>query len=247
MIIIPMAGLSSRFTRAGFTRPKYELPVGPDTLFALCIRSFERYFRSERFVFVCRERVDAERFIAAECKKLGIADFLTVAIGGGTRGQAETVLLGLHGAECSGTESLLIFNIDTIRPHYEFPAEADLADGYLEVFRGTGENWSFVKPAAGFSRRVAQTSEKIRLSNLCCTGLYHFSQAGEFEQLCTEALRNAENYQRTWGELYVAPLYNAMILSGRHVVYHETPQSAVHFSGTPEEYGALLAARHIHA
>lgn len=238
-----MAGQSSRFTRAGYTRPKYELPVGPDTLFALCIRSFERYFASERFVFVCRDDVDAERFIADECRKLGIADYLTVVVRGTTRGQAETVLLGLRGAEFSGAESLLIFNIDTIRPDYEFPAEADLADGYLEVFRGVGENWSFVKPTAGFSRRVAQTSEKKRFSDLCCTGLYFFSQAGEFDQLCSDALRNAEDYQRSWGEFYVAPLYNAMIRSGRRVLYHETAPSAVHFSGTPEEYGALLAAR----
>lgn len=240
-----MAGRSSRFTRAGYTRPKYELPVGSDTLFALCIRSFERYFQSERFVFVCRDGVDAPPFVTTECRKLGVADYITVVVPDVTRGQAETVLLGLRGAEFSGSEPLLIFNIDTIRPGYEFPAEADLADGYLEVFRGDGENWSFVKPAAGFSRRVAQTSEKKRLSDLCCTGLYHFSQAREFEQLCTEALRNAEDYQRAWGEIYVAPLYNAMIRSGRRVVYHETPCSAVHFSGTPQEYDALLVARRV--
>lgn len=238
-----MAGQSSRFTRAGYTRPKYELPIGSDTLFALCIRSFERYFHSERFIFVCRDGVDAQSFIAAECRKLGIFDYITVVVPGVTRGQAETVLLGLRGAEFTGAEPLLIFNIDTIRPDYEFPAEADLADGYLEVFRGEGENWSFVKPAAGFSRRVAQTSEKKKLSDLCCTGLYHFSRAREFEQLCTEVLHDAENYQRTWGEIYVAPLYNAMIRSGRRVVYHETPRSTVHFSGTPQEYDALLAAR----
>lgn len=241
-----MAGLSSRFTRAGYTRPKYELPVGADTLFALCVRSFERYFQTERFVFVCRDGANAERFIAAECKKLRIADYLTVVVREPTRGQAESVLLGLRGAECSDAEALLIFNIDTIRPDYEFPAEADLADGYLDVFRGAGEHWSFVKPAAGFSRRVAETSEKVRLSNLCCTGLYFFSRAGDFERLCTDALSDAEQYQRLWGELYIAPLYNMLIGAGGRVVYHETPASTVHFSGTPEEYQALLAARHAH-
>ncbi|HEX2545907.1 MAG TPA: capsular biosynthesis protein, partial [Ramlibacter sp.] len=73
MIVIPMAGNSSRFYQAGFTRPKYELPVGKDTLFARCVGSFEAYFASESFLFVCRPGVDAERFVHAECAKLGLA------------------------------------------------------------------------------------------------------------------------------------------------------------------------------
>ncbi|ECR5117115.1 capsular biosynthesis protein, partial [Salmonella enterica] len=33
MIIIPMAGLSSRFFKAGYTKPKYELKAHDKTLF----------------------------------------------------------------------------------------------------------------------------------------------------------------------------------------------------------------------
>jgi hypothetical protein len=167
-----MAGNSSRFYKAGFVRPKYELPIGAESLFALCVRSFERYFGYERFVFVCREGVGAELFIEVECSKLGISDYIIVPAKKPTRGQAESALLGIYGACCHESESLLIFNIDTIRPKYEFPSIAGTADGYLEVFSGEGENWSFVRPAASFTRRVAETTEKKRISNLCCTGLY---------------------------------------------------------------------------
>lgn len=242
MIVIPMAGQSRRFLEAGYTRPKYELPMHGDTLFACCVRSFERYFNSERFLFVARGEFAAAAFIEAECARLGIADYCTVALDQPSAGQAETVLLGLRSAACSPNESLLVFNIDTIRPGYVFPAEAAEADGYLDVVRAAGDHWSFVRPAASFTRRVAETTEKRRISDLCCTGLYYFARAADFTAACEAALQTRGAYLDRWGELYVAPLYNTLIDAGRRIVYVEAPASRVHFAGTPAEYGALVAS-----
>lgn len=242
MIVIPMAGQSRRFHEAGYTRPKYELPLRDESLFACSTRSFERYFMTERFVFVCRSDLQAAPFVAAECERLGIVDYLIVSLDGPTRGQAETVLLGLQGADYSGNEALLVFNIDTIRPHYVFPAEAECCDGYLDVFCGDGESWSFVLPAASFGALVAQTTEKRRISRLCCTGLYYFSRAADFATVCGHALRDIDAYQRQWKELYIAPMYNTLIANGKRIIYHETASNEVHFSGTPAEYQALLSS-----
>jgi hypothetical protein len=242
MIVIPMAGQSRRFHEAGHARPKYELPLHGETMFARCVRSFERYFGSERFVFVARREFDAERFVDSECARLGIADRVTVTLDRPTRGQAETVLHGLRGAGCGDNEAVLVFNIDTIRPGYAFPDDAADADGYLEVVRAAGDHWSFVRPAASFGRRVAETTEKHRISDLCCTGLYHFARAADFAEVCEAALREPDGYLARWGELYVAPLYNALLAAGRRIVYVEAPASAVHFAGTPAEYDALANA-----
>jgi hypothetical protein len=242
MIVIPMAGQSRRFREAGYERPKYELLLQGESLFACCVRSFERYFGSERFLFVARAGCGAEDFVAAECARLGIADRRIVTLDAPTRGQAETVLLGLRKASCPDNDAILIFNIDTIRPGYAFPADAAQADGYLEVVRAVGEHWSFVRPAASFTRRVAETSEKRRISALCCTGLYYFARAADFRAACEAALREVEHYLEHWGELYVAPLYNTLIQAGKHIVYDEAPASRVHFAGTPAEYGALVAS-----
>jgi hypothetical protein len=241
MIVIPMAGQSRRFREAGYARPKYELPLQGETLFACCVRSFERYFASERFLFVARRGAGAESFIARECERLGVLDHHTVTLDQPTRGQAETVLQGLRQAGCGANESILIFNIDTIRPGYAFPPEALDADGYLEVVRAAGEHWSFVRPAASFSRRVAETTEKRRISELCCTGLYYFARAADFVSACEAALIDAGAYLDRWGEIYVAPLYNGLINAGKLIVHAEAPASRVHFAGTPLEYEALLA------
>jgi len=242
MIVIPMAGQSRRFREAGYERPKYELPLQGESLFACCLRSFERYFSSERFLFVARAGCNADAFVAAECERLGILDRRIVMLDAPTRGQAETVLLGLREAGCPANDALLIFNIDTIRPGYAFPAEAAHSDGYLEVVHAPGEHWSFVRPAASFTRRVAETAEKRRISALCCTGLYYFARAADFAAACEVALHSSADYLERWGELYVAPLYNTLIEAGRHIVYEEAPSSRVHFAGTPAEYGALVAS-----
>jgi hypothetical protein len=243
MIIIPMAGQSRRFHEAGYTRPKYELPLNGESLFACCTRSFEHYFHTERFVFVHRNDFGAAEFIAAECDRLGIADVVSVGLDGPTRGQAETVLLGLESAGHTGNEAIVIFNIDTIRPRYVFPGIADGSDGYLEVFAGEGTHWSFVQPAAAFGSRVARTTEKQRISSLCCTGLYYFARSADFAAVCRAALDDIDAYREQWGELYIAPMYNSLIGAGKRIVYHETGAGQVHFAGTPSEYHALVDAR----
>jgi hypothetical protein len=148
------------------------------------------------------------------------------------------VLVGLEQAQADPGERLVIFNIDTVRPGYRFPRESEKLDGYLEVFRGEGEHWSFVRPGA--NGLAAETSEKRRISDLCCTGLYHFARAADFMRLCRAAIADVDNFVRDWRELYVAPLYNGFIAEGARVGWHEVGPEEVLFSGTPDEYEALL-------
>jgi hypothetical protein len=152
------------------------------------------------------------------------------ALASPTRGQAETVLLGIDQAGLDDDAPLTIFNIDTFRPGFAFPSET--GDGYLEVFRGSGTNWSYVRPSA--DGRVLETAEKMVISDLCCTGLYHFRTASSFRKAARAALAVADGR-----EIYVAPLYNRLIADGADIRYHEIARAEVIFCGTPEEYEAL--------
>lgn len=161
-IIIPMAGLSSRFVKAGYTLPKYMLYVKDKTLFNLAVSSFDKYFRTCKFVFIVRDVYDTPRFVEEECKLLGITDF-QVVVTEPTRGQAETVYKGIEGANILADESILIFNIDTFRPGFTFPADIESWDGYLECFVGDGTNWSYAKTKDGTAQsKVIETAEKKR-------------------------------------------------------------------------------------
>ena len=54
MFIIPMAGLSSRFFKAGYTKPKYQLDLNGESIFAWSVKSFVQYFKSDKFIFHLR-------------------------------------------------------------------------------------------------------------------------------------------------------------------------------------------------
>jgi hypothetical protein len=237
-----MAGLSQRFTRAGYKLPKYMLPAHGRSVFAHAVGSFAAQAATEPFLFIVRDVAGTPDFVRAEAAALGIARVEIVVLDSPTRGQAETVELGLANAAVAVGEPLTIFNIDTFRPGFHFPeAFPRTIDGYLEVFVGEGDNWSYVRPIAGGACRVAETAEKRPISDLCCTGLYHFGSVQLFRDAYhqTEASFSAETGP---GELYVAPMYNLLIQAGRDVRYQIVPKDEVIFCGIPAEYEALLAA-----
>jgi len=233
MIVIPMAGLSSRFFRAGYTKPKYMLEAHGRTLFDHSVSSFERYFSSEKFLFIVRNDYNTPEFVRASAKALGILNFGLFILEQETRGQAETVAIAIANDTYRG--SLTIFNIDTFRPNFEYPNLKKLGDGYLEVFQGEGDNWSFVKPINKDSTQVILTTEKKPISDLCCTGLYYFSSVEDYQNAYNNYLEKPESEWEK-SELYIAPLYNYLIKIGKYIHYNIIDRSEVEFCGVPEEY-----------
>lgn len=233
MIIITMAGLSSRFFKAGYKKPKYALELCGKTLFEWSVKSFINFFEIEYFLFVVRPDDFAESFVINEVKKLGIKNYGIFRLNSDTRGQAETAYLALKPYEKDFP--ITIFNIDTIRYNYEEPNFISDCDGYLEVFLGEGEHWSFVEP--GPSQSVIRTTEKQRISNLCSDGLYFFKSQLQFRKIFEQAV---ESHDQVKGEFYIAPLYNRIINQGGVVKYNIIGCHQIDFCGTPDEYENLL-------
>lgn len=237
-----MVGLSSRFKAAGYLQQKFMLPLWKHTVFSYAVSSFKYYFKTQTFLFVIRKDQYSEEFIKCECTRLGIDDTKIVVLPTVTRGQAETVMEGIIRSECQIDEPITIFNIDTFRPGFRFPNFFNIneIDGYLEVFEGSGANWSYVQPDTSRPFGVSETAEKREISNLCCTGLYHFGSAKLYEtayyEYCNRDVSNLDA-----GELYVAPLYNALIQKGYDIRYSLIKRSDVIFCGIPSEYESLLS------
>jgi hypothetical protein len=239
MIVFPMAGLSRRFREAGYAVPKYMLALHGQTLFAHAVGGFRAYFDREPFLFVARDEPGIAAFLSRELDALGVVDARVVLLAHPTLGQADTVRLGLRQSAVDADVPLTIFNIDTFRPGFCYP-DADWmsrADGYLEVMPGSDPGYSYVRPLPGDDSRAAETAEKRVISGLASTGLYWFRRAGDF----LDAMRTDPSAAETLGELYIAPLYNALIASGRDVRFHLVAEKDVIFCGTPSQYHALLA------
>lgn len=238
MIVIPMAGLSSRFFKAGFSKPKYMLPAHGITLFEHSVLSFYKYFKSKKFIFIVRDVFDTPAFVREKAARLGIDDYEISILEHETRGQAETVFIGMQKFPLySGP--ITIFNIDTFRQNYQYPTFKDSSHGFLDVFEGSGSNWSFVLPKEATSTHVIKTTEKDPISNLCCTGLYHFDNYQDYVSAYNDFIKKPIN-EWTNGELYIAPLYNHLISMGLEINYSLVNENEVVFCGTPDEYHTYL-------
>lgn len=231
-----MAGLSKRFQKSGFTQPKYMLEANGNSLFEHSLKTFEAFFAKEKFLFILNNKLKSEKFVEEKVKVLGINDYEIISLPDKTRGQAETVFLGLK--QISLTGSITIFNIDTFRSNFHYPTISTY-DGFVEVFNGIGENWSFVQSENRRNKLISKTTEKQRISDLCCTGLYHFNNYLDF---CNSFKNYLSMPKNKWekGEVYVAPLYNWLINSGKKFVYIKVPKNLLSFFGTPDEYNKFL-------
>ena len=234
MIVFPMVGKSSRFFREGFTVPKFMLETAEGMVFDRAVLSFSDYFLDEKFLFITRDDYETPTWVADRVASLGVQDFEICVLAHDTLGQADTVRQGLQRFQTEGGP-ITIFNIDTFRPNFKFPREPLLGSNWIEVFKGSGDHWSFIRPIDDL--RVAVTTEKDRISEYCSDGLYGFDSIKTFMDVTNEALMNNDLVHN---ELYIAPLYNKIISEGKDVYYREVDIEDIIFCGTPSEYNRLI-------
>ena len=242
---IAMAGLGTRFSRAGHTLPKYMLRAAGATLFEHSLKSLPLE-PARKIVFIAlkehQERYGLESFITSALDGLcgGAAfrpDLEIILLDAPTRGQAETVLKAKDAVPPGS--GLAIYNIDTgfvsgsLLEKLTGPGKKDGVLGSFKL-RVKDEKWSFASLAPDGT--VSATAEKIQISDNALTGLYHFTDARDFFTAAGEALAKG---RVSAGEFYVAPLYNALIAAGRKFVLDEARRLIP--LGTPEDVERLDA------
>ena len=241
MFYFPMAGLSSRFIAAGYSKPKYYLEVGELSLFQASLGGFKNYFESDSFCFIYLKEFINEEIIRAWAEAIGLprSNCIPVPLSEPTMGQAETVKLAmdaLHGST-NNSEEAIIFNVDTIYHDFKKPKEGVV--DFLDVTKLEGSHWSFIVPDDTQDHLVRRVVEKERVSDLCSVGLYGFRSSLSFSHYYTR-LYGEEHNQK---EEYVAPIYQEIIDDGGLVSYREFPQRKFNFLGTPEEYEHYVSTK----
>ncbi|HEY8024166.1 MAG TPA: glycosyltransferase family 2 protein [Burkholderiaceae bacterium] len=236
--VITMAGMGSRFRKAGFDLPKYMIETCGKSLFEWSLTGLLDLKRNgDRFVFIARAEDNARDFIGVRCAAMGIENFQVVEIDAPTDGQATTATLAL--ATIPADQPMAIFNIDTgLVPGALRRADAT-GEGWIPCFRAPGEGWSFCRADAG--GRVLEVREKSRISEFATIGFYWFSSAALFGNSYANYYAVAGREEK--GERYVAPLYNEIILAGGLVTLSEVAMSAVIPLGTPEEVRQFESGR----
>jgi len=239
---IAMAGRGLRFAGSGSGLPKYMIEAAGRTLFEHSVSSLPLELSAKIFFIALREHEKAFHLASFIEEKLAglrrTARWELVLLDAPTRGQAETVLR-IHDL-VPPESALAIYNIDTCFSSPTLAARlADPAarrDGVIGAFKLTGPDpkWSFARLDSGGA--VAETAEKVQISDNALTGLYHFSRAADFFETARVAVRGGETDR---GEFYVAPLYNKLIAGGRSFVL-DTAEKLIPL-GTPEDVAAFEA------
>lgn len=229
-VVITMAGLGTRFRKAGYNCPKYMIDVKGKTLFDWSMDSLIGYNEHvSKYVFVVRKQDDSSRFIKDHIASYGISNVEIIEIDYMTDGQATTCMLALP--HCDPDNAIMIYNIDTYVEPGEMKFEDISGDGHIPCFHTDGDHWSFVR--LNDKGNVAEVREKVRISDNCTLGAYYFSSARLYQQLYEEYYANTSKME--WNEKYVAPLYNYMIEKGMPVTISMVDNAKVHVLGTPDE------------
>jgi NDP-sugar pyrophosphorylase family protein len=233
-IVMPMAGLGSRFRQAGFKLPKPLIEVRGRPMYAWATESLPLE-RSTRLIFILLatqpEFPDLKRDIKTRYAKHRPVVLVVPEL---TAGQAITVLRAKE--FINSGEPLLIHNADTafdVDHSWVERAWAENLDGALLVFPSSEKRWSFSREnAAGL---VEEVREKEVISPWATTGAYWFRRGADFVQ-AAEARVSAG--RREASEYYVGPLYNDLVARGAKV--KNFPIQKLYCFGTPEDLTATL-------
>lgn len=229
-IVITMAGFGTRFKKAGYSMPKYQIVVHGKSLFEWSMESLFAFRRSEDvYLFILRREDQAAEFIREKCHAMGISKLQIIELDEMTDGQATTAMLGAK--YWKKDSPLLVYNIDTYVEAGEMNPEQFCGDGFIPCFYGEGDHWSFVR--LGKDELAVEVREKVRISEHCTIGAYYFKTCGLYEELYKEYYSKDAHMEK--GEKYIAPLYNYLIQKGKEVRISVIDAAKIHVLGTPEE------------
>lgn len=232
--VIPMAGRGQRFVEAGYELPKMLIKAKGKTLLEWSIDSLPLSLCTNMICIILREHEDKFQ-LSDKIKSIYASSFALkfLIIEQVTRGQAETVWLAK--SLFDKQKDLVIFNIDT------FFSSENLSnsllrndiDGVLGSFFSDENRFSFAR--IDENGIVTETAEKMPISNLALTGLYHFKNVDDFEETVSYHL---ENNIKVNNEFYIAPMYNYLIRKGKKFIVDHAEKHDI--LGTPEELKLFL-------
>lgn len=231
-----MAGLGSRFSKAGFAKPKPFIDVAGKPMIVRVLENLS--LQDVRYILVARrEHMQAEDELVHEIEQNYHATFL--AIDGLTEGTACTVL---HARKLINNDTpLLIANSDQI---VDFDPQDFVNDSFRRNLDGSiltfedkarDPKWSFAR--IGEDGLVLEVKEKQAISAFATVGIYMFRRGADFVDAAIEMLLQQD---RVNNEYYTCPTYNYMIQKNKRIGIYDVSPEAMHGIGTPEDLEVYL-------
>ncbi|ABT13728.1 hypothetical protein MT325_M174L [Paramecium bursaria chlorella virus MT325] len=224
-VVIPMAGLGSRFANVGYKLPKPLIDVDGKPMIKVVVENINL---NAHYVFIAMKE-HAEKYELEKIIKEVTCDNYTIrTIDELTEGSACTVLKVRDIID--NDNPMMLANSDQYLEWdpYEFLVNSCGVDGVISCFEADHPKWSYAKVDG--SGNVVEVAEKKVISNLATTGLYYFGKGSQFVR-CADSMISKNI--RTNNEFYNCPIYNEVILEGGVVKTHMCPK--MWGIGTPED------------
>jgi NDP-sugar pyrophosphorylase family protein len=230
-IVVPMAGLGSRFTGTEYGIPKPLIQVRPGKRMIDYVVDYLTLPEPHRFIFVCLGDHDRaynlKNFFRG--KTSGHEVIITEKL---TAGPAASALLADRFIE--NDEELLVaycdmfLTINMVR-FLEWTRRCG-ADGAVIAYPSTNPMDSYATIDA--KGRVVQTAEKILISDTATAGLYYFRRGRDFVSAARTMIANSRDQSV---ELFVNPCFNELIRRGKTVLAYSIRREEKIEMGTPDD------------
>jgi len=230
-IVIPMAGMGTRFVAAGYTAPKPLIDVLGKPMIEMVIDNLKLNCQF-RFIFICQRNHFIEYRLENVFNRALGDRWGVVLLDVVTEGAACTVLAADN--EIEDNTPVLIANSDQLID-INFNNFIDFAnqlkvDGLIMTFPADDPKWSYAKlDERGF---VVEVAEKKVISGHATTGVYFFSSGRTLKKYARQMIQRDI---RVNNEFYVAPIYNEMIQAGMEIKIWEIESKLMHGIGTPDD------------
>ena len=229
-VLIPMAGLGSRFSKVGIVDPKPLIRVQGKTLIEHSISSFDV---DARFIFITRKYEDpAHNQRLSELLAALRPGSVEICIDHVTNGASQTCLAAKHLID--NDEPLVIYNCDQIikwdpNEFITFCADPNV-DAAVVLYQSSDPKNSFAEINQG---RIVRIAEKDPISSSALIGFHYWKRGRDFVSSAEDLVRAFHVSGRP--ECYVSETYNALIKEGAFVAPYFVSSNTYVPLGTPED------------
>jgi len=225
-VLVPMAGLGSRFLTKDFTVPKPLIDVNGTVMIIRAIQSLA--INHAKYLFVISKN-EYSHSVKQEISKYVNCEFIEINYI--TEGPASSALLFKE--KINNDDELIIANCDQIMEWNtaNFLLNVRQYDGAVVTYHETTDKNSYAR--IDEHGRVIEIQEKNVISNISLNGIHYWKQGRYFVSSAEEMI--AEDARAPNGEFYVGPSYNYMIKAGLTVGIYHIPNQMHHPVGVPDD------------
>ncbi len=209
-VLLPMAGLGSRFTNEGYKLPKPLIDVGGKPMIQ---RVVENLNIDANYIFLV-QKAHYENYNLGVILPLMVPGCKIIQVDGLTEGAACTTLLAKE--FINNEQHLLIANSDQLVDwdscDFLHHTLSNQIDGSILTFRDNNPKWSYAKiNNLGY---VTELAEKQVISDIATVGIYFYNRGSEYVKYAEQMIKKDI---RVNGEFYVAPVYNEYIADNKKI------------------------------